>query len=89
MRDLLFDLLVGSGKKLPPGSAKDSDVAENRFQARFSRGAFITRYFRSGLTAQKKCHLVLRETVSFAVGPQIILQFRRHEKVGSWLLRFD
>jgi hypothetical protein len=57
--EIIRDLLVGTGKKLPRRRAKNYLVGKECFQARLAREPFVSRDFCSVLAAQKKCHLIL------------------------------
>jgi hypothetical protein len=76
-----FDLFENAGKEAPHGRAENELVSEQRLETRLSGVPFVAGHLGTVLSAQEKCHLVLRKTGAFAVCPEIVVEAFRHEGV--------
>ena len=75
-----FDLCEHAGKELMGGNPKDHLACERSFQVRLPGQTLKTRYFRTALASKEKGHLILCETASFPVGPEIAQYPGCHKK---------
>jgi hypothetical protein len=77
-----FDLCEHAWKKLMGGDAKNHLACERSLQVRLPGQPLKARYFRTALASNEKSHLILREAISFPVGPEIAHNPGCHKSSG-------